>query len=76
MKAGDRVRRGQWLAAVGNSGDSRQPHLHFQLTNNPDVMASEGLPHLFDQYRMRVGDSASEPRSREYPMGNVVVDFD
>lgn len=76
VKAGERVRRGQWLAAVGNSGDSRQPHLHFQLTNHPDVMASEGLPHLFDRYRMRVGDSASEPRSREYPMGNVVVDFD
>lgn len=76
VKAGERVKRGQWLAAVGNSGDSRQPHLHFQVTTNPDVMASEGLPHVFDRFRMKVGDGAWETRSREYPMGNVVLDFD
>lgn len=76
VKAGERVKRGQLLARVGNSGDARQPHLHFQLTNNPDIMASEGLPHLFDQYRMKTKDGASAPRTREYPMGDVVVDFD
>lgn len=76
VKAGERVRRGQRLAQVGNSGDARQPHLHFQLTNNPDILASEGLPHLFDQYRIKAKDGASETRTREYPMGDVVVDFD
>ncbi|MBZ2205828.1 M23 family metallopeptidase [Massilia sp. R798] len=76
VKAGDRVRRGQWLAAVGNSGDARQPHLHFQLTNSADIMASEGLPHLFDRYRVQsAGGAAWELRSREYPMGSAVVDF-
>lgn len=75
VKAGDRVKRGQWLGAVGNSGDSREPHLHFQVTSNPDVMASEGLPHLFEQYRMKTGDGPWETRSREYPMGRMVVDF-
>lgn len=75
VKAGDRVRRGEWIGQVGNSGDARQPHLHFQLTNNPDILASEGLPHLFERYRMRVGDGERETRSLEYPMGNVVVDF-
>lgn len=75
VKTGDRVRRGQLLAQIGNSGDARLPHLHFQLTSNPDVLASEGLPHLFEQYRMRVGDSAPERRVGEYPMGDVVLDF-
>ena len=75
VKTGERVKRGQWLAQVGNSGDARQPHLHFQLTNNPDIMASEGLPHLFDQYRIKVSDVTWKPRSREYPMGDVVMDF-
>lgn len=76
VKAGGRVKRGQVLGAVGNSGDARQPHLHFQLTNNPDIMASEGLPHLFEQYRMTGKDGVSESRTREYPMGDVVIDFD
>ena len=76
VKAGDRVRRGQWLAAVGNSGDARQPHLHFQLTNSADIMASEGLPHLFDRYWIKAADGAArELRSREYPMGSAVLDF-
>lgn len=76
VKTGERIKRGQVVGAVGNSGDSRQPHLHFQVTTNPDVMASEGLPHVFDRYRMKVGDGAWETRSHEYPMGNVVVGFD
>jgi hypothetical protein len=75
VKAGERVKRGQWLARVGNSGDARVPHLHFQVTDNPDVMASEGLPHLFDRYRMKTGDGAWEVRTREYPMGDIVIDF-
>lgn len=43
VKAGQRVRRGQVVGAVGNSGDARQPHLHFQLTNSADIMASEEI---------------------------------
>lgn len=75
VKAGERVKRGQVVGRVGNSGDARQPHLHFQLTNNPDIMASEGLPHLFDRYKASVGDSAPQLRTGEYPMGNIVLDF-
>ena len=75
VKAGDRVKRGQVVGRIGNSGDARQPHLHFQLTNNPDIMASEGLPHLFDRYKARAGDSAPELHANEYPMGNIVLDF-
>jgi murein DD-endopeptidase MepM/ murein hydrolase activator NlpD len=74
VKKGDRVRRGQLLARVGNSGDAREPHLHFQLTDRPDVLASEGLPHLFERYRTRSG-GAWETRTQEYPMGDTVVDF-
>ena len=75
VKTGDRVRRGQLLARVGNSGDARWPHLHFQVTDKADVMASEGLPHLFDSYRIKTGGQQWEKRTGEYPMGDVVVDF-
>jgi murein DD-endopeptidase MepM/ murein hydrolase activator NlpD len=75
VKAGDQVRRGQLLARVGNSGDARWPHLHFQVTDKPDVMASEGLPHLFDSYRVKAANQLWDARVREYPMGEVVIDF-
>jgi len=75
VKPGDAVQRGQWLARVGNSGDARWPHLHFQMTDRPDAMASEGLPHLFERYRIRTGASGWEDRRGEYPLGDAVVDF-
>lgn len=33
---GDRVRPGDVLGGVGNSGASLQPHLHFQVMDTPD----------------------------------------
>ena len=75
VKAGQRVRRGQLLGRVGNSGDARVPHLHFQVASNPDILASEGLPFLFDQYRLKVAENAWEARAREYPIGDGIIDF-
>lgn len=75
VKTGDRVRRGQLLARVGNSGDAREPHLHFQVTTNPDILASEGVPYLIDSYRVKVADGDWQLRTREFPLGDVVVDF-
>jgi hypothetical protein len=41
---GDRVRAGQRLADCGNSGNSSEPHLHFQLMDGPDPDTARGLP--------------------------------
>jgi peptidase M23-like protein len=35
VAAGDRVRRGQPLARVGNSGNTSEPHVHVQVQNKP-----------------------------------------
>ena len=35
VNVGDRVRRGQPLAQVGNSGESDEPHLHMHVQNRP-----------------------------------------
>lgn len=75
VKAGERVRRGQWLGRVGNSGDAREPHLHFQVTSTPDILASEGAPYVFEQYRMKVEGGQWETRSGEFPMGPMTIDF-
>ena len=55
VKIGDTVRRGQPIAAVGNSGSSNFPHLHFQLMDAPD-MHGEGVPALFRDFQRILGD--------------------
>ena len=47
VKQGDRVRRGQVLGLLGNSGNSDAPHLHFHVSD-ANSLASEGLPYVFD----------------------------
>jgi murein DD-endopeptidase MepM/ murein hydrolase activator NlpD len=44
VKLGDRVRRGQVLAHVGDSGDAREPHLHFEVTTSSNLLAGEACP--------------------------------
>jgi murein DD-endopeptidase len=50
VKVGDTVKAGQVLALLGNSGNSDEPHLHFQLVNANAAMASEGIPYEFDTF--------------------------
>jgi hypothetical protein len=75
VATGDRVRQGQVLGMIGNSGDAREPHLHFQVTNGPDILASEGLPYVIDRHRIRSVDGNWQVRSREFPLGGVAIDF-
>ncbi|OCC07802.1 M23 family metallopeptidase [Streptomyces sp. PTY087I2] len=44
VKPGDRVRAGQRLGRVGNSGNSSEPHLHFHLMDGPDPDSARGIP--------------------------------
>jgi hypothetical protein len=47
---GQRVKLGQVLGLVGDSGNSIVPHLHFQVTNGPSSMASNGLPYEIREF--------------------------
>jgi hypothetical protein len=75
VKAGDRVRRGQVLARIGNSGDSREPHLHFEVTNSSRPLAGEGVPYLIDRYRAKSADDSWQTRTRELPLQDMLIDF-
>ncbi|MFD7321496.1 M23 family metallopeptidase [Streptomyces sp. NPDC059875] len=44
VRAGDRVVAGQVLARCGNSGNSSEPHVHFQLMDGPDLDTARGVP--------------------------------
>lgn len=45
VKPGDRVRRGQVIGLVGNSGNSTEPHLHFHVSDGASPLGAEGLPY-------------------------------
>ena len=84
VKGGDRVRRGDILGLLGNSGNSTEPHLHFHICNANSGLACEGLPYAFSTYDLLGNRSAwksSEPhppsvrREMELPLENDVVGF-
>jgi Peptidase family M23 len=50
VAAGQSVRRGQLLGLVGTSGNSSEPHLHFQITDGPSPLMSDGLPYLLREF--------------------------
>jgi murein DD-endopeptidase MepM/ murein hydrolase activator NlpD len=59
VKPGDELTTGQVLGNVGNTGNSTAPHLHFHVMSTPDPLRSDGLPFVFDGFRLdsRIADA-------------------
>ena len=82
VKVGDRVKRGQVLGLVGNSGNSTAPHLHFQISRGGSILASEGVPFVYREYRRITRPPGTPPTNArtelvrgEHPLLNDVVMF-
>jgi murein DD-endopeptidase MepM/ murein hydrolase activator NlpD len=84
VKVGDKVRRGQVLGLLGNTGNSTEPHLHFHLSNASSELASEGLPYAFASYELegkgdtwKPSDSHNAPvkQEMEIPTEDEIVRF-
>jgi murein DD-endopeptidase MepM/ murein hydrolase activator NlpD len=73
VAVGDRVRRGQAIAALGFTGSSTEPHLHFHVADSPAPLLGEGLPFVFEQFQVQ--GSPSPIRRRERPAPNALVTF-
>ena len=63
VKLGDKVTPGQVIGLLGNSGNSGEPHLHFQLMDRNSPLNSEGLPYHFPGFKLAArisGDSEGQ----------------
>jgi Peptidase family M23 len=88
VKVGDRVKTGDVVGLVGNSGNSTEPHLHFHLGDRNSPLASQGLPYALAAFRVLgsaliEGEGAprvdwlakAETRQGEIPLENEIVEL-
>jgi len=84
VKLGEKVRRGQVVGLVGNSGNSTEPHLHFHIENGSSPLGAEGLPYSLASFEVvgrgegwKPADAKgpAEVHKNEIPMENEVVNF-
>lgn len=88
VKAGQTVRRGQVIGALGFSGDSTGPHLHFHVADRPSIIEAEGQPFELERFSLlghmdiaNLGKAPWDPRAEalqevrtnEWPAYNAVL---
>ncbi len=73
VKAGDHVQRGQLLGKCGNSGNSSEPHLHYQLQHSAIFQDALGIKCKFNKVPLAGG---SEPKSNYSPIKGDILNAD
>lgn len=71
VQEGASVQAGQVLGRCGNSGNSLESHLHFQLQDGPDLLRASGLPARFSDFTVHFGHLrlyASQKRPMPLPV--------
>ena len=73
VSEGERVRLGQQIAAVGDSGDSLVPHLHFQVQDSPDFDEQvRTVPIVFRNVVLIRGGTESTPAEADLRRGDHI----
>lgn len=54
VSPGERVRRGQLIGRIGNSGNTSAPHLHFHVSDRPEPNLGDGVPFVFRAFELLV----------------------
>jgi len=77
VKLGDRVKSGQVLGLVGNSGNATGPHLHFQVCDANSFLVCNGIPYAISSFEVQASDKPGTVarRQRELPVQNDLINF-
>jgi hypothetical protein len=58
VTAGAKVKRGDLLGKVGNTGNTQAPHLHLHVMDGPSPLMSNGIPYVFEAFKLTAIDKA------------------
>jgi hypothetical protein len=74
VNEGDRVRSGQPIATVGDSGNSLGPHLHFQVQQDPDfdMQRTRTVAMVFSNVVLIRSDTESRPAEADLRRGDHI----
>ena len=75
VRRGDRVRQGQVLGLLGNTGNTDGPHLHFHIMDGPSPLQSNGLPFVYSRFSGRglITDQAALLGGQVTPIDDEVL---
>ncbi len=88
FRPGQRVRTGEPIARLGNTGNTTAPHLHFGIHDGPDPLTSNSLPFEIDHFTLEGNVAPSStpthvviagparPQRRAEPLVDSVCSFD
>lgn len=72
LKKGQNIQQGQVIGAIGASGSSLFPHLHYELRNGVGAKNVDGLPSYFHKFRRIMGSKSLDVQFGQIDTGDII----